>query len=405
MINIVFAEDSAVQGIMLKRILTEEGYNVFWGKNGREALKLIETQSPSLVITDVEMPDMNGFELCRQIKSKPHLKDIPVIICSSLSHPEDIITGIECGADGYVTKPYDKKYLMYRVEALLNNPINTNEEITPLTINYAGKQYTIVADRLHILNMLLSTYENSLKQYNELVNAQIELKKLNKSLDISKQETENLLLNILPSKVVMELKTLGRTTPKFYDSATILFTDFKGFTKISEKLTTEELITQLDTFFSYFDSIVQMYGIEKIKTIGDAYMCVSGIPEPCPEHAVKIVKAALEIQDYMKIVNMINEKKNYPTWQIRIGIHTGPIAAGVVGTKKFCYDVWGDSVNIASRMESSGEPGKINISQTTYELVKDHFDCEYRGKVQAKNKGEIDMYFVLGVKNKLKNKL
>ncbi|MCX7998894.1 MAG: adenylate/guanylate cyclase domain-containing protein [Leptospiraceae bacterium] len=287
------------------------------------------------------------------------------------------------------------------MEALLNNPINTNEEITPLTINYAGKQYTIVADRLHILNMLLSTYENSLKQYNELVNAQIELKKLNKSLDISKQETENLLLNILPSKVVMELKMLGRTTPKFYDSATILFTDFKGFTKISEKLTTEELISQLDAFFSYFDSIVQMYNIEKIKTIGDAYMCVSGIPEPCPEHAVNMVKAALEIQDYMKIVNMINEKKNYPIWQIRIGIHTGPIAAGVVGTKKFCYDVWGDSVNIASRMESSGEPGKINISQTTYELVKDHFECEYRGKVQAKNKGEIDMYFVLGVKNKL----
>ncbi len=247
--------------------------------------------------------------------------------------------------------------------------------------------------------MLFSTYENSLKQYNELVNAQIELKKLNKSLDISKKETENLLLNILPSKVAKELQTHGRTSPVFYESATILFTDFKGFTKLSEKMTTQELIAQLDTFFSYFDSIIQMYKIEKIKTIGDAYMCVSGIPEPNPEHAMNMVKAALEIQDYMKIVNMVNEKKGYPTWQIRIGINTGQIAAGVVGTKKFCYDVWGDSVNIASRMESSGEPGKINISGTTYELIKDHFLCEYRGKIQAKNKGEIDMYFVMGAKS------
>jgi adenylate cyclase len=398
MITIVFAEDSSVQGIMLKRILVEEGYQVFWGKNGKEAFGLVEREKPSLIITDVEMPDMNGFEFCRLVKSRPDLRDIPVIICSSLSRPEDIMTGIEVGADGYVTKPYDKKYLMYRVHALLNNPISSNEEITPLTIHYAGKDFTIMADRLHILNMLLSTYENSLKQYNELVNAQIELKKLNKSLDISKKETENLLLNILPLKVARELQRVGRTSPEKYESATILFTDFKGFTKLSESISTEELIAQLDTFFSYFDSIIQIHGIEKIKTIGDAYMCVSGIPEPNPNHAVQMVKAAIEILDYMRIVNMVNETKGFASWQIRIGINSGPISAGVVGTKKFCYDIWGDSVNVASRMESSGEPGKINISGTTYELIKDHFHCEHRGKIQAKNKGEIDMYFVVGPK-------
>lgn len=396
--TIVFAEDSSVQGVMLRRILVEEGYNVFWGKNGGEAYALIEREKPSLIITDVEMPDMNGFELCRKIKNNEALKDIPVVICSSLSRPEDIITGIECGADGYVTKPYDKKYLMYRVETLLNNPIATNEEVTPITINYAGKSFEIVADRLHILNMLLSTYENSLKQYNELVNAQIELKKLNKSLDISKKETEEVLLNILPKRVAKELRQTGKAKPVFYESASILFTDFKGFTKLSEKFTTEELIHQLDQFFCYFDSIMQMYNIEKIKTIGDAYMCVSGIPEKNPNHAVNIIKAGLELADYMNIVNTINSQKEIPPWEIRIGVHSGPLVAGVVGTKKFCYDVWGDSVNVASRMESSGVPGRVNISGDTYEMIKENFVCEYRGKVAAKNKGEIDMYFVNGVK-------
>jgi class 3 adenylate cyclase/DNA-binding NarL/FixJ family response regulator len=392
--TIVFAEDSSVQGVMLKRILVEEGYKVFWGKNGGEAYALVEREKPSLIITDVEMPDMNGFELCRKIKKNEALKDIPVVICSSLSRPEDIITGIECGADGYVTKPYDKKYLMYRVEALLNNPIASNKEITPININYTKKNYKIVADCLHILNMLLSTYENSLKQYNELVNAQIELKKLNKSLDLSKKETEEVLLNILPKRVARELKETGKTKPIFYESASILFTDFKGFTKLSEKFSTEELIHQLDQFFSYFDSVMQIYKIEKIKTIGDAYMCVAGIPEKNEDHAVNIIKAGLELAEYMNIVNSLNSQKGIPPWEIRIGIHSGPLVAGVVGTKKFCYDVWGDSVNVASRMESSGSPGRVNISGYTYELVKDKFNCEYRGKVAAKNKGEIDMYFV-----------
>lgn len=397
--TIVFAEDSSVQGVMLRRILVEEGYTVFWGKNGAEAYELVEREKPSLIITDVEMPDMNGFELCRKIKNNDALKDIPVVICSSLSRPEDIITGIECGADGYVTKPYDKKYLMYRVETLLNNPIATNEDVTPININYAGKNFEIVADRLHILNMLLSTYENSLKQYNELVNAQIELKKLNKSLDLSKKETEEVLLNILPKRVAKELRETGKAKPVFYESASILFTDFKGFTKLSEKFTTEELIHQLDQFFCYFDSIMQIYKIEKIKTIGDAYMCVAGIPEKDPNHAVNIIKAGLELADYMNIVNTINSQQGIPPWEIRIGVHSGPLVAGVVGTKKFCYDVWGDSVNVASRMESSGVPGRVNISGHTYEMIKDKFICEYRGKVAAKNKGEIDMYFVNAAKS------
>ncbi|HNL74669.1 MAG TPA: response regulator, partial [Leptospiraceae bacterium] len=298
--TVVFAEDSAVQGVMLKRILLDEGYTVFWGKNGAQAYALVEKEKPNLIITDVEMPDMNGFELCRKIKSNEALKDIPVVICSSLSRPEDIMTGIECGADGYVTKPYDKKYLMYRVEALLSNPISTNEEVTPIHINYAGKTFEIVADRLHILNMLLSTYENSLKQYNELVNAQIELKKLNKSLDLSKKETEEVLLNILPSRVAKELKETGKTKPIFYETASILFTDFKGFTQLSEKLTPKALVAEINECFSAFDYIMEKHGIEKIKTIGDAYMAAGGLPTANITHAENVVNAALDIQTFMQ---------------------------------------------------------------------------------------------------------
>lgn len=396
--NVVIAEDSPVQGVVLRRVLVESGYTVHWGKNGKLGYELVEKVKPVIVITDIEMPEMNGFELCSKIKNSGFYKDIPVIICSSLSQPEDIMTGIACGADGYVTKPYDKKYLMYRVRSLLENPIHSNEEVEPIVLNYAGKKYKIVTDRLHILNMLMSTYENSIKQYNELVSAQMELKKLNQSLDVSQKESQRLLLNILPAKIAEELKKTGKTDPVFFKSATILFTDFKGFTKISEQISIKELISDLDAIFREFDTITSRHRVEKLKTIGDSYMCVAGIPEVNDTHPTDMVEAAIEMREFMKNVNEQKEKENKPLWNIRIGIHTGPIVAGVVGKSKFCYDIWGDSVNTASRMESSGEPGKINISNTTYDQIKDKYTCEHRGKIPAKNKGEIDMYFLLGPK-------
>ncbi|MCB1193011.1 MAG: response regulator [Leptospiraceae bacterium] len=402
-IDIVFAEDSPVQGVVLKRILLEEGYNVHWAKNGRQGLEFVNKVHPSLVISDIEMPDMNGFQLCEAIKNDPNLKKIPVIICSSLSGPEDILKGIEVGADGYVTKPYDKRFLMYRVKALLENPIrleNTNE-LEPIEINYAGKKYSIVADSRHILNMLLSTYENTLKQNNELFQAQLEVRQQKRQLETSYQESERLLLNILPKKVAKELKDKGNVEPVSFSSVTVVFTDFKGFTMIAETMTPKELVTQLDICFSHFDSVTEHFGLEKLKTIGDAYMCAGGIPEPNYTHPIDCVRVAIEIQNFMNTMKEIKQRTNTPFWELRLGMHTGPLVAGVIGTKKFVYDVWGDTVNTASRMESSGAPGRINISDSTYELVKDFFECEYRGKIPAKNKGEIEMYFVIGIKPEL----
>jgi adenylate cyclase len=212
-----------------------------------------------------------------------------------------------------------------------------------------------------------------------------------------KEKSEQLIANLLPKGTADELKSTGKATSQKFAMATVLFSDIQGFTKIAEQMNPELLIDQLDAFFFQFDMVVEKYNIEKIKTIGDAYMCAGGIPNKNITNPVEVVLAALEMQEYMRVL----KSKNVDIWDLRIGIHTGSVIAGVVGHKKMSYDIWGDTVNTASRMESSGEAGKINISGHTYELVKDFFICEYRGKMPVKYKGEIDMYFVTGIRPEL----
>lgn len=208
-----------------------------------------------------------------------------------------------------------------------------------------------------------------------------------------KKRSEELLLNILPEETAEELKTKGSAEPKMIDSVTVLFTDFKGFTQLSEKLTAKELVGEINECFVAFDQIMQKYGVEKIKTIGDSYMAAGGLPAPNDTHAIDVVNAAFEIQKFMEEHKAKKLAAGQLYFEIRIGINTGSVVAGIVGIKKFSYDIWGDTVNTASRMESSGEVGKVNISGSTYELVKNNFRCIHRGKVSAKGKGEIDMYF------------
>lgn len=222
---------------------------------------------------------------------------------------------------------------------------------------------------------------------------------LARSYDQERDKSDRLLLNILPGRIADELKQHEEVEPLYYESATVLFTDFVGFTRIAEQIPPPQLIAKLDVCFRNFDRIVKKHGLEKIKTIGDAYMAVGGVPDANTTHAEDAVAAALEIQHCMNAWCKERTARKEMSWQLRVGIHTGHLVAGVIGTEKFAYDVWGDTVNTASRLESSGVPGRINISHTTYELVKDKFACEYRGKVEAKNKGLIDMYFVTGWKS------
>ncbi len=221
-----------------------------------------------------------------------------------------------------------------------------------------------------------------------------ELEEKNKIINEEKRRSDELLLNILPEEVMHELKAHGKTTAKNYSKATVLFADIKDFTTISEQLSPDDLIEGLDAYFERFDKVIEKYDIEKIKTIGDAYVCAGGVPTKSEGNPHLVVQAALDfIYEIDKLRRERRAQGKIP-FEFRIGIHTGQLVAGVIGIRKFAYDIWGDTVNMAARMQQSSEAGKINISGATYELVKDKFACIYRGKVEAKNKGEIDMYFV-----------
>lgn len=221
-------------------------------------------------------------------------------------------------------------------------------------------------------------------------------KKLNTDLSIEKKKSDDLLLNILPPEVAEELKSKGSADAKQFENVTVLFTDFENFTQISEQMSPIELVKTLNTFFEAFDNIITRLDIEKIKTIGDSYMCVGGLPIPTLTHAEDVVQAAIEMQQFVSQYAKEQEAQGKKPLLIRIGINSGPVIAGIVGNKKYAYDIWGDTVNTASRMENSGSVGKINISGSTYELIKEKFICTPRGKIAAKNKGQLDMYFVEG---------
>ncbi|MCS7004650.1 MAG: tetratricopeptide repeat protein [Cytophagales bacterium] len=243
-----------------------------------------------------------------------------------------------------------------------------------------------------------------LKKQNDQIkiqNKQIEDQK--RELVAEKEETERLMESIFPKHIVAELKRNGVRTssgsmvvkPQIYENCSVLFTDFKGFTQLAEIMSPEQVIEELNTCFSAFDDIIGRFRLEKIKTIGDAYMCAAGVPVPMEDHAVAAVSAGLEMLKFMDIYRAQKISKGLPYFDVRIGIHSGRVIAGIVGTRKFAYDIWGDTVNTAARMEQSGKERYVNISEETYQLVKHAFECEYRGEVPVKHKGNISMYFVL----------
>ncbi|MCC7465642.1 MAG: hypothetical protein IT261_05205 [Saprospiraceae bacterium] len=224
-----------------------------------------------------------------------------------------------------------------------------------------------------------------------------ELAQKNALIEEEQKRSNSLLLNILPPAIAEELKTRNKVAARKYDQATVMFIDFKGFTNVAEKLSPERLVEELDLCFSNFDHIISRYRIEKIKTVGDAYICASGLSDQNASPS-DMVKAALEMQDFLLGLKAERMSQGLPYFDARVGIHTGPVVAGVVGAKKFAYDIWGDTVNIAARLEEQCETGRVNVSEDTYWLAKYEFEWQHRGKIPAKNKGTMDMYYVTGIK-------
>jgi adenylate cyclase len=266
-----------------------------------------------------------------------------------------------------------------------------NEELAKIEIEKQSLiNYLLIVGLSGLIILAASFY----RMYTVKKGVQTLLMNKNGEIEVEKKRSDDLLLNILPQEVAEELKKTGKYESRYFDKVTVMFTDFKDFTKISEQVTPKKLVEDIDFIFRAFDEIMERNELEKIKTIGDAYLCVSGLPDPTTHNPMNVLKAADEIQAFIKALIEEKRKDNQPFFDIRIGIHTGPLVAGIVGAKKFAFDIWGDTVNTAARMEQNCEPGKINLSGSTFKEVHSKIEYTYRGKVEAKNKGEIDMYYL-----------
>jgi adenylate cyclase len=342
--RILVVDDNAANRDVLARRLTREGHQIVTANSGAAALELVAAQDFDLVLLDLIMPEMSGFEVLRRLKATEHSKDVPVIVISALDEIDSVVRCIEAGAEDYLTKPFNPILLRARVGASLEKKWLRDRE-----------------------------------------------KKFIADLEREKQRSEALLLNILPQGIVNRMRGGETVIADHVDEVTILFCDLVGFTAISQALPAARTIDFLSRIFSAFDRLAAEHGVEKIKTIGDAYMVVGGIPEHQPDHAMRIATLAPRM---LETVRMISQSTALPL-QARIGIHTGAVVAGVLGTHKFVYDVWGDTVNTASRMESYSLPGRIQVSAATRTALQDRFTFEPRGALEIKGKGLMETYFLV----------
>jgi adenylate cyclase len=342
--HILVVDDNRMNRLKLSRGLEQQGHTFALAENGQQALEMVRAQPFDLVLLDIVMPEMDGYQVLEHIKRDSALRDIPVIVISALDEMESVVKCIKMGAEDYLPKPFNPVLLKARIEACLEKKWLRDQEQAYL-----------------------------------------------KELQVEREKSELLLLNILPKPIAERLKQGESVIADSFVEVTVLFADIVGFTQLSTHMLATELIVLLNEVFCTFDQLAEYHGLEKIKTIGDAYMVVGGLPTPRSDHAEAVAEMALDIQSTIAQFKVDNDKP----LSMRIGIHTGPVVAGVIGKQKFSYDLWGDTVNTAYRMESHGLGGRIQISAATYERLRDKYLCEERGMIQVKGKGEMTTYFLL----------
>jgi adenylate cyclase len=366
---ILIVDDTPDNVRLLSTILTEEGYQVRKALNGKRALATVQEFPPNLILLDVMMPEMNGYQVCAQLKASPKTSSIPVIFLSALDDVVDKVKAFDVGAVDYITKPFQDKEVLARVA-------------NQLTIQ---SQQKLLQEQTKQLEELVERLQNEIKERQA-----VEL-----ALRVAQKKSDDLLLNILPAAIVENLKKGESFPAERFESATVLFADLVGFTSLAARISPLELVDFLNKIFSKFDELTEKHSLEKIKTIGDAYMVVGGLPVPMADHAEAIANMALDMQEAIADF----QTDTGEPFQIRIGINTGPVVAGVIGTKKFIYDLWGDTVNVASRMESQGLSGSIQVTAAVYEQLKDRYLFEDRGAIPVKGKGDINVYWLKAKKS------
>ena len=344
---VLIVDDIETNRDLLARRLQRQGHCIVMAENGQQALELLKAQPVDLVFLDIMMPFMTGYEVLEHLKANPVLRHIPVVMISALNDIDSVVRCIELGAEDYLFKPFNPILLKARTEASLEKKRLRDRERAFL-----------------------------------------------KELQIEQEKSERLLLNILPKPVADQLKQNPSTIAESFPEATVLFADIVGFTHLSAQKSPIEIVTLLNKIFSAFDQLADRHGLEKIKTIGDAYMVVGGLPMPNPNHAEAIAAMALDMQGAIDTFN----HETGEAFIMRIGVSTGPVVAGVIGIHKFTYDLWGDTVNMASRMESHGIAGRIQVTASTYDRLHDKYVFEERGTIDVKGKGKMVTYWLKGKK-------
>jgi len=333
--RLIVVDDNLDQLHILNTLLSDYGYNVRPFSKGLEAFATAEADPPDLFLLDITMPQIDGIALCRKLKAHPRLSGVPVIFISGLTEANMVVTGLEAGGVDYITKPFRVLEVHARVKTHL----------------------ALVAER---------------------------------------RKVEELLRNTLPNRVIQELKDSGHATPEFFPDLNIFFSDFVNFTRLTSESTPPFLISELNRLFTSFDEIMARHGCERIKTVGDAYLAVGGNFTSGRETAVRLVRAAVEIQNYLARCNQeVKISGKGRPWQARIGVHTGTAVGAVVGTTKYLYDLFGDGVNMAARIQGIAKPMGITLSATTWALVNDQFQFHARGPVELHGKGQVQLYDLL----------
>lgn len=388
--RILIVDDEPDIRASLSDLLRLTGYAVETAERGHQGLELMTQYLPNVVLLDLKLPDLDGYSLCQSIKANTQTKDIPVIFISACQ--DEMNRAFDVGGADYITKPFCNQEVIARIENQLTIQRLQKQLVQQQTqrlMQFSGTTPLLshLQRRLHQQAQLLQERNAQLRQEIQ------ERQQAEAALRAEQEISERLLLNILPSAIAEQLK---RDDPgalaERLDNVTILFADIVDFTPLAARLPPLEVVSILNHVFSAFDRLTEDLGLEKIKTIGDAYMVAAGVPVPRDDHAEVSIEMALAMR---KTLKQINQDTGYPL-QIRIGINTGTVVAGVIGLKKFSYDLWGDTVNIASRMESQGFPGKIQVTDVTYQQLKDKYHFEPWGKVKIKGRGRMLTYLLVG---------